>query len=237
MTTYEILRQCYYWLGMFKDNYKWIAQCEKCKMFIGKPQLATFPLRPIVIEGPFQQWGIDFIGPINPSSSARHSYIITAIDYFTKCVEAKPTKKSTSQVVSEFIKESILVRFGVPLKLVMDNATYFSSVEIVELYYDYTIHLSYSSYYFPQENGQVESSNIFFINIMRKLVSNNHKYWHKKLYEALWENKVTPKKAIDISPFKIVYGVEASLPLPLELSVYKLRQIVEDLVFQTALEK
>ena len=94
-------------------------------MFAGRPQLAALPLKPVIIEGPFQQWGLDFIGPINPTSSAGHQYIITTTDYFTKWLEAKPTKKTTSKVVCEFLKENILVRFGVPVKLVIDNAAYF----------------------------------------------------------------------------------------------------------------
>lgn len=115
---------------MFKDAYKWVALCEKCKMFLGKPQLVALSLKLVVIEGPFQQWGLDFIGPISFSFSVGHAYIITAIDYFIKWVKEKPTKKTTFEVVCEFLKENILVRFGVMLKLVVDNATYFSLKEI-----------------------------------------------------------------------------------------------------------
>ena len=57
---------------------------------------------------------------------------------------------------------------------------------------------------------------------MKKLVFDNQKDWQKKIQEALWENRVTPKKAIGIFPFELVYGVEPSLPLPLELSICKL---------------
>lgn len=53
ITTFKILRKCYYWLGMFMDVYKWIANCEKFIMFTSKPQLATLPLRLVMIEAPF----------------------------------------------------------------------------------------------------------------------------------------------------------------------------------------
>ena len=133
---FKILRQCYYWPGMFKDAYSWVAKCEKCRMFVGRPQLAALPLKLVIIEGPFQQWGLDFIEPINPTFSAFHQYIIIATDYFTKWLEAKPMKKKTSEVVCKFLKENILVRFGVPVKLVMDNATYFSSIEITNFCFE-----------------------------------------------------------------------------------------------------
>ena len=66
---FKVLRQCYYQPGMFEDAY---SQVEKCKMFVRRPQLAALPLRLVVIEGPFQQWGLDFIGLISPTSSAGH---------------------------------------------------------------------------------------------------------------------------------------------------------------------
>ena len=96
ITTFKILRQCYYWPGMFKDAYKWVANCEKCKMFTNEPQLVALPLRPIVIEAPFHQRGLDFIGPINPPSSQRHLCIPTTSDYFRKRLEAKLMKKTSS---------------------------------------------------------------------------------------------------------------------------------------------
>lgn len=62
-------------------------------------------------------------------------------------------KKTTSQVVCEFVKEKILVRFVVPAKLIMDNASYFSSSEIIAFCYDNGIQVGHSSDYFHQGNG------------------------------------------------------------------------------------
>ena len=170
---FKILRQCYYWPKMFKDTYSWVSKCEKCKMFVGRPQLAVLPLKPVIIEGLFQQWGLDFIGPINLASNVGHQYIIATTNYFTKWLEAKPKKTTTSKVVCEFLKESILVRFGVPIKLVMDNATYFSSIEITSFCFEYGIIASHSSNYFPLGNSQAESSNKNLVNMIKKLVSDN----------------------------------------------------------------
>ncbi|XP_059067908.1 uncharacterized protein LOC131858629 [Cryptomeria japonica] len=182
---------------MFRDAYIHVKECEKCQLFSGKPHLAALPLRLVVIDEPFKQWGIDFIGPINPHSSAGHVYILTATDYFTKWVEAIPTKKANSEIIS----------------------------------------LSHSSDYFPQGNGLAESSNNNLITIMKKLVDESAQNWHKKIYEALWANRTTPKRSIGMAPFELVYGVGAKLSLPLELSATKLQTVVEDSFFQNALEK
>lgn len=58
---------------------------------------------------------------------------------------------------------------------------------------------------------------------MKKSISNNQKGWHKKIHDALWDDMTTPKRAIVISPFELVYGAEANLPLPLELASCKLK--------------
>ena len=69
--------------------------------------------------------------------------MIIVTDYFTKWVEAKATKKTTSEVVCEFIKENMLVKFGVPIKLVMDYVAYFSSIEITNFCFEYGIIVSH----------------------------------------------------------------------------------------------
>ena len=68
-------------------------------------------------------------------------------------------------------------------------------------------------------------------------MSNNQKNWHKKIHEALWKDRVTPKRAINISPFELLYGTEANLPLPLELATSKLRIVIKDDIYMDDLEK
>ena len=57
------------------------------------------------------------------------------------------------------------------------------------------------------------------------------------MHDALLADRPTPKRAIGISPFELVYGVEAVLPLPLELATCKLKTTIEDGVFKEGLEK
>ena len=86
-TAYKILRDGYYWPSLFADVYQQVRACVPCQKFAGKQKLLSLPLKPIAVNAPFQQWGLDFIGEINPSSSAKHHWILAATDFFTKCVE------------------------------------------------------------------------------------------------------------------------------------------------------
>ncbi|KAH9288477.1 hypothetical protein KI387_032594, partial [Taxus chinensis] len=79
------------------DASKWVGKCEACQTFVGRPKLAALPLNPVVIDEPFQQWGLDFIRTLNLSSSVGHTHVLITIDYFTKWVEAIPVKNTTSE--------------------------------------------------------------------------------------------------------------------------------------------
>ena len=66
------------------------------------------PLKPIKVDAPFHQWGLDFIGEILPNSSGKHKYILTTTDYFTKWVEVIPTRKANDSIIIRFIEDNIL---------------------------------------------------------------------------------------------------------------------------------
>jgi hypothetical protein len=155
----KILRAGFYWPTIFADVYKGVTTCHECQVFEGKRKLFPFPLNPISVEAPFQQWGLDFIGEINPTSSGQHKWILTATDYFTKWIEVVPTRQATDVVIIQFLENNIFSRFGCPRRIMTDNATTFKSKRIVKFCEDYNITLSHSTTYYPQGNGLAESSN------------------------------------------------------------------------------
>ena len=123
----KILRAGYYWPTLFDDVFKTIKSCHKCHIFEGRQKLQPFPLKPIEVRAPFQQWGLDFIAKIHPASSGEHQWILTVTDYFTKWIEAIPTRQATDVVIISFLENNILSRFGYPNKLMTNNAIDFKS--------------------------------------------------------------------------------------------------------------
>jgi hypothetical protein len=221
-TTYKILRVGYYWPKLFLDFNVKVRACNPCQMFIGKQKLPVLPWVPVKTEAPFQQWGLDFIGEINPHSNAQHKWILTATDYFTKWVEAILTRKVTDSVVIDFLEESIVSRFGFPQKIVTDNAQAFKSIAMISFCQKYNIVLGHSTTYYAQGNGLAESSNKSLITIIKKDLSENKRSCHVHLRYALWANRIGTKKSIGISPFQMVYGTDVVLPINLTLPVMKL---------------
>ena len=148
-TAHKILRARYYWIVIFSNVCTFVRACDQFQRYIGKQQLKSFPLRPIAVNGPFQQWGLDFIGEINPSSSGQHKWILVAIDCFTKRIESFPTRNATHQVIMRFLYENIFSRFGFPIRLVTDNAPAFKAGELVNMCESMGIELVHSTSYYP----------------------------------------------------------------------------------------
>jgi hypothetical protein len=167
---------------------------------------------------------LDIIGEITPSSSKLHKYILTAIDYFTRWVEAIPLTHVNEKVVIQIIEKKLIKRLGVPSVLVFDNATYFSSTLLNEFSLDKGIIIKYSTNYYPQGNDVAESTNKNLVRILKKTVTDNQRNWHNQIHTALWADRVTPKEAIGNSPYFLVYGKEDILLNGLYLPSLQLAQ-------------
>ena len=120
-------------------------------------------------------------------------------------MEAIPLKVVNTNLVTSFLESNILTRFGVPDSLVFDNASYFNSIDLTQYPLEKGIKVRYSANYYPQGNGLEESSNNNLINILKKTISNNHRDYHTKLFNALWKDRITPKVSIGNSPYCLVY--------------------------------
>jgi len=94
----------------------------------------------------------------------------------------------------------------------------------VKLCEDMGIQLVHSTSYYPQGNDLAESSNKSLVRIIKKLLEQNQRSWDSKLKFALWADRVTNKKSIGTSPFKLVYGTEVVFPIHLALPVAKFLQ-------------
>ena len=78
-------------------------------------------------------WGMDVIGPMIPKASNSHEYILVAIGYFTKWVEATSYKSVTQAVVARFRKHNIICDYSVPRELITDNGANLNGKMIQQL--------------------------------------------------------------------------------------------------------
>ncbi|KAI5432744.1 hypothetical protein KIW84_020156 [Lathyrus oleraceus] len=165
----KMLRAGYYWLTMESDCCKFVKKCHKCQIYADKIHVPSTPLNVISSPRPFSMWGIDMIGMIEPKASNGHRFILVAIDYFTKWVEAASYANVTKQVV---------VR--------------------------------------PKMNGVVEAANKNIKKIIQKIVV-TYKDWHEMLPFALHGYRTSICTSTGATPFSLVYGMEAVLPVEVEI--------------------
>lgn len=131
-TTMKILNIGYYWPTLHRDAAKYNRRCDRCQR-MGRPTRSDeMPLFPQVVVTPFDKWGQDFVGPIDPPSNGK-SYILVCTNYVTKWIEAKPMKHARDNKFVEFLYEEIFTRFGVPREIVTDQGAQFTSTLITTL--------------------------------------------------------------------------------------------------------
>jgi len=179
-------------------------------------------MHPIIKPWPFRGWGLDFIGQIHPASSKGHCFVLVATDYCTKWTEAVPLKNMTHKEVIGFVLEHIIYRFGIPQTLTTDQGSSFISHQVREFAESFKIKILNSSPYYAQANGQAESSNKTLIKLIKKKIEEHPKRWHEVLSEALWAHCISQHGATKVTPYELVYGQEAVLPVEVNLGALRL---------------
>ena len=116
----KVLRQGYYWPTILKDTTDLVKKCIICQEHAKISRLPSEPLTSITSPWPFQQWGLDILGPL-PIGKGQCKFIIIVVDYFTKWAEAEPLATITEQKIRNFVWRAVICRFGIPRALVSDN--------------------------------------------------------------------------------------------------------------------
>nr|GEW82849.1 reverse transcriptase domain-containing protein [Tanacetum cinerariifolium] len=159
----------------------------------------------------------DFMGPF-PSSKG-NKYILVAIDYLSKWVEAKALLTNDARVVVKFLK-SLFSRFGTPRAIISDRGTHFYNEQFARIMTKYGVTHRLAIAYHPQTSGQVEVSNRGLKRILKMTVRENRASWSDKLDDALWAFRTSFKTPIGCTPYKLVYGKSCYLPIELEHKAY-----------------
>nr|GEU92527.1 hypothetical protein [Tanacetum cinerariifolium] len=143
----------------------------------------------------FDIWDIDFMRP-SPSSKG-NKYILVAIDYLSKWVEAKALPTNNVRVVVKFLK-SLFSRFGIPRAIISDRRIYFCNNQFTRVMIKYGVTHRLATGYHPQTSGQVEVSNCELKRILERTTAGDHrKLQLNKLSELryqAYENSVIYKE-------------------------------------------
>ncbi|XP_055822014.1 uncharacterized protein LOC129890494 [Solanum dulcamara] len=112
---------------METDYIRFVRKCHQCQIHDDLIQIPPNELNVTSSPWPFTAWGMDAIGPIESAASNGHRFILVAIDYFTKWVEASSHKFVTKKVVTDFVRNNIVCRFSIPNSIITDNGSNLNS--------------------------------------------------------------------------------------------------------------
>ncbi|XP_019155153.1 PREDICTED: uncharacterized protein LOC109152024 [Ipomoea nil] len=223
---FHIKRMGYYWPTMVKDCIDYARRCQACQYHANFIHQPPEPLHPTVASWPFDAWGLDVVGPITPKSSAGHAYILAATDYFSKWAEAVALKEVKKENVADFLRVHIVYRFGIPRYILTDNGKPFDNKLMDKICKLFDFKQRNSSAYYAAANGLAEAFNKTLCNLLKKVVSKSKRDWHDRMEEALWAYRTTYRTPTQSTPYSLVYGVEAVLPL--ERQIPSLRLAIQE---------
>jgi hypothetical protein len=211
---YNKLHERYFWPNMYDDVKEYIKNCDACQR--RGPVNRKEMMIPIKVKAPFHRVGIDIKGPL-PITSNNNRYIIVAMDYFTKWPEAKAIADIKAETVAKFIYEEIICRHGTPEELLSDRGLSFMNQVVDQLCTKFQVKHRLTSPYRPQTNGMIERFNRTLGECIAKLINDNDKEWDEYISSVLFAYRTMKHKSTGYSPFYLMYGRQAKLPVELKV--------------------
>nr|GEU33555.1 reverse transcriptase domain-containing protein [Tanacetum cinerariifolium] len=212
-TAKKVFDSGFYWPMIYKDAFELVKHCYSCQRQGNISQRDEMPQNSIQVCKIFDVWGIDFMGLF--SSSKGNKYILVAIDYLSKWVEAKALPTNDARDVVKFLK-SLFSRFGTPKAIISDRGTHLCNDQFSRVMSKYGVTHRLSTAYYPQTSGQVEVTSRGLKRILKRTVGENRALWCNKLEDALWAFRTAFKTPVGCTPYRLVYGKACHLPLELK---------------------
>lgn len=200
------IKQSYYWPKLPSTVKQYIRTCRDCQRRKTPPGRPAGLLQPVQIpETPFQQIGMDFLGPF-PTSHAGNKWILVATDYLTRYAETKALQRCTALDVAHFFIENIVLR-------IQRRGTAFNA-DLVRAVMNLTgtSHRKSTAYH-PQTNGLTERLNKTLADMLSMYVDEQHKSWDQVLPYVTFAYNTARQETTRMTPFALVYGREATTML------------------------
>ncbi|GJW78099.1 reverse transcriptase domain-containing protein [Tanacetum coccineum] len=220
----KVIRTGYYWPTMHMDARNLIRECNDCQIHRPVPRNPQQNLTPITSPWPFYKWGIDIAGPF-PEGPGKVKFLIVAIDYFTKWIEAKAVATITGNQVKKFVWDNIVCRFGLPGEIISDNGKQFRDNPFKDWCEKLCIRQCFASVKHPQANGLVERANRSLGEGIKARLDERSKDWIEELPHVLWAHRTMIKSSNGETPFSLTYGTEAVIPAEIGMPTLRTAEI------------
>jgi hypothetical protein len=208
----KVFRQGFYWPKAASDAAELVQKCENCQKCARDQKQPSSLTQLIQPTWPLQRWGLDLLGPL-PPAQGNLKYVVVAVEYFSKWIEAKPLATITSVTVQKFFWQNIVCRFGVPKAITVDNGTQFDTKTFKYFCDQIGTKIHSTSVRHLESNGLVERANGIIMTGIMKLIFNQPKgKCPDELIKVVWSHNTTISRSTGYTPFKLLFGDEAITP-------------------------
>ena len=216
--TMSLLRERFFWPGMFSDTESWIANCERCIRRKSKTNVRA-PLVNITTTYPLELVCLDYL-TLEPSKG-NISNILVITDHFTRFAVAIPTKNQTAKTTADVLYNEFIVRYGVMARLHSDQGANFESSIIQELCKIMGIEKSRTTPYHAAGNGMTERFNRTLISMLGTLEVEQKKDWKKYVAPLVHAYNCIKHESTGFSPYLLLFGREPKLPIDVAFGIDK----------------
>ena len=199
---YCLIKYQYYWKGMNKDIWKYIANCVLCRW--DKAKVQQYPLQMTeILYRPLDKIAIALVTDCKTSTSG-NKHNLTIIDHLTGWLEAFPIPdKSADTIVTNLINQYLPVHMC-PRYILSDNVTEFKNSLMDQVLQQLGIDRIFSAPHHTQSNGKLEVFHKYLKSTLKKLCKKDPANWDKYLNQVLTSYRITPNLATAELPFFLV---------------------------------
>ena len=212
------LQDRYYWPSMNEDAQTWCRQCHTCTRTKRLPILNKSELQQQLAGTAFERVAVDLMGPFEKTEND-NLYIAVFQDYFTKWIIAEPLKDKTAMGVADLFYTKWVALFGCPQILHSDRGGEFTADVVRRLCDVLRVEKTFTSPYRPESDGMVERSNRTLQSMLRAFVNEARNDWDDHLPAVCCAYRSTPHESTGVSPFRMVFGRNITLPIDLQNDV------------------
>ena len=223
--TLDFMRCRFYYPKMADDIQERVKKCGRCIRRKRLPQHAA-KMCHLQSSGPMDLVCIDFLS-LEPDSSG-YENVLVITDHYTRYAQAYVTRNQKSETVAKVLWENVFMHNGFPRRLASDQGRDFEAKLIKQLCKITNIKKTRSSPYHPQGNSQVERFNKTLMNMLGTLPEDKKRNWKKYVPSMVHAYNCSRSDATGVSPFFLMFGRQARLPVDIAMGVNPDQHSVED---------
>ena len=208
------LSERFYWPGSAHAVREYCATCVTCCTRKSAAPKRKAELQTIQAGYPLQVVCVDIMGPL-PETEEGSKYVLVAVDYFTRWVEAYSIPNQEATTVGRKLVDEMFCRFSPPEQLHSDQGRQFESELVKEICKLLGVRKTHTTPYHLQGNGMVERFNRTLLNMLSTTVGDHPSNWEHNLRKVCLAYNSSVHASTGFSPFFLMFGRQVTLPVDL----------------------